>query len=78
MEQAKFDSLIASLSDRLGTDATAVLWVRAERRLGELIGTAVGLSKGEKQHVEGNILPTCALYEEMSLALGKHKGDGWH
>ncbi|MBQ9315863.1 MAG: L-2-amino-thiazoline-4-carboxylic acid hydrolase [Atopobiaceae bacterium] len=73
LEQRKFDPLVATLADRLGTDGTAALWVRAERRLDGLLKTTEGLSKGERMHVEGYIMPTFALYREMSEEMGKEE-----
>ncbi|MBP3893438.1 MAG: L-2-amino-thiazoline-4-carboxylic acid hydrolase [Atopobiaceae bacterium] len=71
LEQKKFDPLIATLSDRLGTDNTAALWMRAEQRLDGLLKTTDELSKEEKAHVEGYIMPTFALYREMSEEMGR-------
>ena len=71
LEDEKFDGLIAALSDRLGTDDTAEVWVRAERRLDAYLHTTKALSEQEKAHVEGYILPTCALYLEMAEVLGR-------
>ena len=73
LEQKKFDPIIATLSDKLGTDEAAALWVRAERRLDALLKTTDGLSKEEKAHVEGFIMPTCALYQEMAAAMGREE-----
>ena len=73
LEQKKFDPLVATLSDRLGTDDTAALWIRAERRLDDLLKTTDGLSKEEKAHVEDYIMPTFALYREMSEVMGKEE-----
>lgn len=71
LEQRKFDLLVATLTDRLGTDGAAVLWVRAERRLDGLLKTTKGLSKEERMHVEGYIMPTCAIYQEMAEVMDK-------
>ena len=73
LEQKKFDPLVATLADRLGTEKAAALWVRAERRLDYLLKTADALSKEEKAHVEGYILPTFALLREMSEEMGKEE-----
>ena len=71
LEQTKFDPLVAALTNRLGTDRAAALWVRAERRLDGLLKTTEGLSKEERMHVEGYIMPTFALYREISEEIGK-------
>lgn len=71
LEQGKFDPLVATLTDRLGADRAAALWVRAERRLDDLLKTTEGLRKEERMHVEGYIMPTFALYKEMSEEMGK-------
>ena len=73
LEQKKFDPLVAKLSDRLGTDEAAALWVRAERRLDGLLRTTVALGKAERMHVEGYIMPTCAIYQEMAEEMGKEE-----
>ena len=71
LEQKKFDPLIATLSDRLGTDSTAALWVRAEQRLDRLLKTTEALGKAERVHVEDFIMPTCAVYQEMAEVMDK-------
>lgn len=71
LEQRKFDPLVATLTDRLGTDGAAALWVRAEQRLDGLLKTTETLSKAERMHVEGYILPTCAIYQEMAEVMDK-------
>ncbi|MBR3157722.1 MAG: L-2-amino-thiazoline-4-carboxylic acid hydrolase [Atopobiaceae bacterium] len=73
LEQKKFDPLVARLSDRLGTDGAAALWVRAERRLDGLLKTTEALGKQERMHVEGFIMPTCAIYQEMAEEMGKEE-----
>ena len=73
LEQKKFDPLVAKLSDRLGTDGAAALWVRAEQRLDGLLRTTVALGKVERMHVEGYIMPTCAIYQEMAEEMGKEE-----
>lgn len=73
LEQKKFDQLVAKLSDKLGTNEAAALWIRAEQRLDALLKTTESLGKGERMHVEGYIMPTCALYQEMSEEMGKEE-----
>lgn len=73
LEQKKFDPLVAKLSDELGTNEAAALWIRAERRLDALLKTTESLDKEERMHVEGYIMPTCALYQEMSEEMGKEE-----
>ena len=51
----------ATLTERLGTDRAAALWVRAERRLDGPLKTTEGLNKEERMHVEGYIMPTRTL-----------------
>jgi hypothetical protein len=67
----KYDTLIARLVDRLGTDDAAALWVRAERRLDGMLTQFSSLPAGEKSQIEGFVLPTCALYFELTDAFGK-------
>jgi hypothetical protein len=67
----KYDTLIAQLVDRLGTDEAAALWVRAERRLDGMLAQSKSLPEGEKLHVEMFVLPTCAIYFELADAFGK-------
>ncbi|MBQ9005794.1 MAG: L-2-amino-thiazoline-4-carboxylic acid hydrolase [Atopobiaceae bacterium] len=67
----KYDTLLAQLVDRLGTDGAAALWVRAERRLDGMLTQSKRLPKGERPQVEGFVLPTCALYFELTDAFGK-------
>lgn len=62
LQAKKFDLLIATLSDRFGTDGTAEIWVDAERRLDGFLDTTTGLSDGEQMHAEGFIYPMCALF----------------
>jgi 2-dehydropantoate 2-reductase len=71
LEQRKFDSLIATLTDRLGADEAAALWVRAERRLDGLLKTTEALGKTERMHVEDYIMPTSAIYQEMAGLMDK-------
>ena len=73
LEQKKFDPLVARLSDMLGTDGSAALWVRAERRLDGMLRTTAELGKAERMHVEGFIMPTCAIYQEMAEEMGKEE-----
>ncbi len=67
----KYDTLIAQLVDRLGTDGAAALWVRAERRLDGMLAKSKWLPEGEKLHVEMFVLPSCAIYFELIDAFGK-------
>ena len=71
LEAKKFDGLIAALVDLLGADETAELWIRAERRLDGFLQGTDELGKQEKAHVEGYIMPTCALYLGMAEVLGR-------
>lgn len=67
----KYDTLLALLVDRLGADGAAALWVRAERRLDGMLAQSRSLPAGERFHVEGYVLPTCALYFELTDAFGR-------
>ena len=73
LEQKRFDPLVATFCDRSGTNEAASLWVRAERRLDALLKTTGTLGKEERMHVEGYIMPTFALYREMSEEMGKEE-----
>lgn len=67
----KYDTLLSRLVDLMGTDEAAALWVRAERRLDGMLTQFSSLPKGEKPQVERFVLPTCALYFELTDALGR-------
>ena len=67
----KYDTLMARLQDRLGADGAVALWTRAERRLDGMLAQFATLPKGERPQVEGFVLPTCALYFELTDAFGK-------
>ena len=67
----KYDTLKARLADRLGADGETDLWARAEHRLDGMLAQFSSLPKGERPQVEGFVLPTCALYFELTEALGK-------
>ena len=71
LKGGKYGTLRARLTDRLGSDEAAALWTRAERRLDGMLVDTQSLSKGEKMHVEKFVLPTCAIYFELSDAFGK-------
>lgn len=71
LKAKKYDPLIARLVDRLGMEATATTWLNAEAWLDLLIGSAPPMSAAERQHVEGVILPTCAIYFAMGAQIGK-------
>lgn len=67
----KYRTLMARLADRLGADAAASLWVRAERRLDGMLVQSGSLPKGERLQVERFVLPTCAIYFELADAFGR-------
>ena len=71
LKDKKYDTLRARLEDRLGADEAAALWARAERRLDGMLVQFRSLPKGEKPHVEKFVLPTCAIYFELTDAFGK-------
>lgn len=70
LEDRKYDPLLSMLSEQVGTDEAAAIWVDAERHLEGMLASAQGLSDGERMHVEGFIHPMCALF----LAIADHIG----
>lgn len=67
----KYDTLMSRLADRLGADGAEALWARAEHRLDDMLAQFSSLPKGERPQVEGFVLPTCALYFELTDAFGR-------
>lgn len=81
LKAKKYDPLIARLVDELGMEATADVWVNAEAWLDLMLASSPELSAGERKHVEGMILPTCAIYFAIGVALGKREAYelvSWH
>ena len=71
LKGSKYDVLKTQLADRLGTGEAASLWSRAEGRLDDMLDQFSSLPKGERPQVEKFVLPTCALYFELTDAFGK-------
>ena len=71
LEGKKYDTLKARLTDRLGAGEATALWARAEHRLDSMLDQFSSLPKGEKPQVEKFVLPTCALYFELTDTFGK-------
>lgn len=71
LKAKKYDPLLATLTDRFGTDEAVETWLDAEQQLEGFLATTQELSDGEKLHAEGFIYPMCALFLAIAERCGR-------
>lgn len=75
LKAKKYDPLLATLTDRFGTDEAVETWLDAEQQLEGFLATTQGLSDGEKLHAEGFIYPMCALFLAIAERCGRESAE---
>lgn len=68
-----YNTMHRAVGAEYGKAVAKAIWNDARKRLNELAGQLPDLSKGERQHVEGYILPRIAVYRSMESCLGSEK-----